>query len=122
MVINNKLKYLFDKNNNNNIFNIVNKYENDNNINYNIKYNIIKKKNTKSEQQPVESILQSLKCPISYEIMSDPVITSDGFTYERSSIERWFIDHNTSPMTNKILVNKLLIPNIILRNLIELYN
>lgn len=29
----------------------------------------------------------------------DPVITSDGFTYERKSIERWFQIHGSSPLT-----------------------
>lgn len=28
-------------------------------------------------------------CPISSEMMQDPVSTVDGFTYERNNIERW---------------------------------
>jgi hypothetical protein len=28
-------------------------------------------------------------CPISSEVMEDPVSTVDGFTYERKNIERW---------------------------------
>jgi hypothetical protein len=38
--------------------------------------------------------------PISQSIMTDPVICEDGFTYDRSSIEKWFVEHDTSPMTN----------------------
>ena len=45
------------------------------------------------------------KCPISQHIMTDPVVCSDGHTYERSYIEKWFSKKNTSPLTNKILPN-----------------
>ena len=43
-------------------------------------------------------------CPITHEIMVDPVMCEDGFTYERSAIMEWFAkDKNTSPMTNSVL-------------------
>lgn len=51
-------------------------------------------------------------CPILQEIMSNPVKTVDGFTYERSAIERWFCNRLTSPLTglplksNKLVTNK----------------
>ncbi|XP_020246252.1 E3 ubiquitin-protein ligase PUB23-like [Asparagus officinalis] len=40
-------------------------------------------------------------CPISLQIMKDPVTAVTGITYERSSIERWlFVDNNTAcPVT-----------------------
>ncbi len=42
-------------------------------------------------------------CPITSEIMEDPVICEDGFTYERSAISAWFLrDKKTSPMTNMV--------------------
>ena len=44
----------------------------------------------------------------------DPVIClGDGFTYERSCIERWFSGHSTSPKTNAVLTaeGKRLTPN-----------
>jgi hypothetical protein len=50
-------------------------------------------------------------CPISLEIMEDPVICSDGNTYERREITRWLVSHDTSPKTNMILANKNLIAN-----------
>lgn len=50
--------------------------------------------------------------------MRDPVFTSDGHTYERSAIERWLIDHGTSPQTNLRLSNKEVVPNHSLRTLI----
>ena len=39
-------------------------------------------------------------CPISTSVMIDPVITSDGQTYDRENIMRWFAANNTSPLTN----------------------
>uniref|UniRef100_A0A6C0E6Q6 U-box domain-containing protein n=1 Tax=viral metagenome TaxID=1070528 RepID=A0A6C0E6Q6_9ZZZZ len=62
-------------------------------------------------------------CPISYEVMKDPVICSDGHSYERSAIQEWFDrGNNTSPKTNVRLSNRNLIPNIALRQAIEAYN
>lgn len=54
-------------------------------------------------------------CPISLEMMKDPVICEDGITYERDAISQWFETHNTSPKTNAILYSKNLIPNIALK-------
>jgi hypothetical protein len=31
-----------------------------------------------------------LECPLTMEVMRDPVITADGQTYERAEIEKWF--------------------------------
>jgi hypothetical protein len=55
----------------------------------------------------------------SCEIMEDPVIASDGITYNRSEIEELFKKHDTSPKTGEILKSKNLIPNISIRNAIE---
>ena len=64
-------------------------------------------------------ILSSFNCPISHEIMNDPVICTDGQTYNRSSIENWFLRGNRiSPLTGAILSNLNLIPNIVLRSII----
>lgn len=54
-------------------------------------------------------------CPITQELMREPVVTSDGHTYERAAIQRWLRDHNTSPQTNRPLPSKQLLPNIALR-------
>lgn len=42
-------------------------------------------------------------CPITIAPMADPVMLGDGFCYERSAIERWLFDNDTSPMTGKTL-------------------
>jgi hypothetical protein len=40
-------------------------------------------------------------CPITMEVMRDPVIAADGHTYEREAIENWLRrGHRTSPQIN----------------------
>ncbi|PIA49362.1 hypothetical protein AQUCO_01300291v1 [Aquilegia coerulea] len=59
-------------------------------------------------------------CPIFQEIMREPRIAADGFTYEAEAIKGWLDGgHNTSPMTNLKLANCDLIPNHSLRSAIE---
>ncbi|KAL7384467.1 hypothetical protein ABVT39_002856 [Epinephelus coioides] len=51
-------------------------------------------------------------CPITRELMKNPVIAADGYSYERESIESWIRgDNKTSPMTNLLLQTTLLTPN-----------
>ncbi|XP_020232324.1 U-box domain-containing protein 17 [Cajanus cajan] len=58
-------------------------------------------------------------CPISLDLMRDPVIISTGQTYDRSSISRWMEEgHTTCPKTGQMLANTRLVPNRALRNLI----
>jgi hypothetical protein len=58
-------------------------------------------------------------CPITRDIMQDPVFTLDGHTYEREVITEWFRTNNTSPITNAVLRDKTLIPNYALKSRIE---
>ena len=59
-------------------------------------------------------------CPITKELMTDPVTTADGHTYERSAIEETFVAINTkSPLTGKQLISGRLYPNIALKNMIQ---
>jgi len=60
----------------------------------------------------------SIICPITQEIMVDPVIAFDGQTYEKSAIEEWFKDNNKSPSNGTELSSRLLISNHTLRKLI----
>ena len=64
----------------------------------------------------------SFICPISQQIMKDPVITPHGITYERSSIESWIDKKSTCPITRKPLKKIDLIPNYSLKNAIQNYN
>ena len=58
-------------------------------------------------------------CPITAEIMTDPVTTLDGFTYERAAITEWLRTKDTSPKTGATLESKVLIPNYNLRSMIR---
>lgn len=59
-------------------------------------------------------------CPIFQEIMKDPHIAADGFTYEGDAISGWFNSgHKTSPMTNLKLEHTQLLPNNALYNAIQ---
>ncbi|KAK0158268.1 hypothetical protein PV328_009292 [Microctonus aethiopoides] len=58
-------------------------------------------------------------CPITHEIMHEPVICSDGFIYEKAAINEWFLcGKYTSPMTNESLNDTSITPAIALRNAI----
>ena len=65
------------------------------------------------------SVNPNFLCPITYEVMKDPVIATDGYTYERSAIEEWFKYRQSSPMTSLLLSSKLLLPNHTLKSLIN---
>ena len=50
-------------------------------------------------------------CPITQEMMVDPVFTTDGHTYEKAAIQRWLTQKRTSPLTGALLSSNNLIPN-----------
>ncbi|GJP40350.1 hypothetical protein CLOM_g24623 [Closterium sp. NIES-68] len=59
-------------------------------------------------------------CPITCELMADPVMVVTGQTYERSSIRQWISEgHRTCPITRMPLGNIELVPNYALRNAIR---
>ncbi|EOD06267.1 hypothetical protein EMIHUDRAFT_60133, partial [Emiliania huxleyi CCMP1516] len=58
-------------------------------------------------------------CPITTEVMSDPVMATDGHSYERKQIERWLATKSTSPMTGEALEHSILTPNHALRGRIR---
>jgi Mg-chelatase subunit ChlD len=63
---------------------------------------------------------QNFLCPITQALMMDPVIGSDGITYERSAIEAWFaMGKTTSPMTRQPMASTSLVPNYALKAMIE---
>jgi hypothetical protein len=63
----------------------------------------------------------SFYCPISQQCMHDPVVLSDGHSYERKYIERWLETHRTSPVSGLQLPQGGLYTNHALRNAIEEY-
>ena len=72
------------------------------------------KDNTKNILEGIDSFL----CPITREIMEDPVVAKDGHTYERESIEMWFRNNSRSPKTNSEISTEL-VPNYALKSAIE---
>ncbi|KAL5727156.1 hypothetical protein ACHQM5_000382 [Ranunculus cassubicifolius] len=59
-------------------------------------------------------------CPISLDLMHDPVIVSTGQTYDRYSIFRWMEEgHCTCPKTGQMLAHIRLVSNCALRSLIN---
>jgi hypothetical protein len=71
------------------------------------------------EASKAVEVLHEYKCPITAEIMTDPVCTADGFTYERTAIAEWLRTNDTSPSTGVRLACKRLIPNITVRCLLQ---
>ncbi len=57
-------------------------------------------------------------CPISGEIMRDPVSVATGHTFNREGIAQWLSNHNTNPVTGEILQHKELAPNWSLKSMI----
>lgn len=67
-------------------------------------------------------IPDDFRCPISLELMKDPVIVSTGQTYERSCIQKWLdAGHKTCPKTQQTLLHTSLTPNYVLKSLIALW-
>lgn len=58
-------------------------------------------------------------CPISMQLMKDPVTISTGITYDRQSIEKWLFKNTTCPVTRHPLSAVDLTPNHTLRRLIQ---
>ncbi|XVE77149.1 hypothetical protein DITRI_Ditri13aG0038200 [Diplodiscus trichospermus] len=59
-------------------------------------------------------------CPIFQEVMQDPHVAADGFTYEAEALRGWLDSgHDASPMTNIKLAHCNLVPNLALRSAIQ---
>ncbi|XP_065004788.1 U-box domain-containing protein 16-like isoform X2 [Musa acuminata AAA Group] len=59
------------------------------------------------------------RCPISLDLMRDPVVVATGQTYDRESIDRWIgSGHATCPKSGQALPYLELLPNRALKNLI----
>ena len=60
-------------------------------------------------------------CPITTELMADPVMAADGHSYERSAIMEWLATNNTSPLTREVLEHKQVIANRTLKKAIQTF-
>ncbi|VEB32405.1 Ribosomal protein L16/L10E [Legionella sainthelensi] len=58
--------------------------------------------NVESIPTILQLIVQSFECPITHELMQEPVLcTLDGRTYEREEITQWLAAHRSSPITRE---------------------
>jgi len=79
------------------------------------------------EDSTVLVIPDGLECPITSELFKDPVMCTDGHTYERAAILAWFEEQRkhkpdlTSPMTNAVLESDKVFPNFALRKQCEAF-
>ncbi|CAA2967514.1 U-box domain-containing 9-like [Olea europaea subsp. europaea] len=61
-----------------------------------------------------------LRCPISGELMKDPVVLASGQTYDETFIQKWLKDgHQTCPTTDHVLPHTLLTPNHLVKKIIS---
>ncbi|KAK8941001.1 U-box domain-containing protein 17 [Platanthera zijinensis] len=68
----------------------------------------------------VLNIPDEFRCPITLDLMKEPVIVATGHTYDRSSISRWLNSgHQNCPKSGQKLIHMALIPNYSLKSLIE---
>ncbi|XVE94393.1 hypothetical protein REPUB_Repub02eG0004800 [Reevesia pubescens] len=77
------------------------------------------------ERLHIEPIYDAFVCPLTKQVMRDPVTLENGQTFEREAIEKWFKECRESgrklacPLTLKELKSTDLNPSIALRNTIE---
>ena len=77
---------------------------------------VLEPKNDTSADSPPKEFV----CPLSSELMRDPVVISSGETYEREAIAKWFRDGNDfCPRTGKKLTNLAMVPNSCMKSLIS---
>jgi U-box domain len=63
---------------------------------------------------------QEFCCPITHDLMRDPLMCRNGISFERSAIVRWVLNHeNTCPLTRHELGPRDLVPNRALQAQIE---
>jgi hypothetical protein len=67
-----------------------------------------------SDNTPTQTRLpvpDSFKCPISHDLMVDPIVDPEANTYDRASIEQWLVRNPTSPITRSRMTKDDLTPN-----------
>ncbi|KAJ8748228.1 hypothetical protein K2173_000636 [Erythroxylum novogranatense] len=79
----------------------------------------MRKRSLSLELREAMTCPEEFKCPLSKELMRDPVILSTGQTYDRPFIQKWLKAGNrTCPLTQQVLSHTLLIPNHLVREMI----
>mmetsp|Transcript_16805 Transcript_16805/g.38680 ORF Transcript_16805/g.38680 Transcript_16805/m.38680 type:complete len:109 (+) Transcript_16805:278-604(+) len=87
-----------------------------------------KKKKNDGEEEGKRGLSSLIRCPISGNIMVDPVVAADGHIYERLVIQEYFVrareDGNqqvVSLVTGEPLVHCLLVPSVAVKDVAAQY-
>lgn len=72
----------------------------------------------------IEPLYETFYCPLTKQVMDDPVTIESGVTYERKAIADWFEEFETSqdifcPTTGQKLLNRVLRTNVALKTTID---
>ncbi|XP_010464356.1 PREDICTED: U-box domain-containing protein 9-like [Camelina sativa] len=68
----------------------------------------------------VSSCPDEFRCPLSNELMRDPVVLASGQTYDKLFIQKWLSSGNrTCPKTQQVLPHTALTPNLLIRDMIS---
>lgn len=68
---------------------------------------------------PDMQVPRSFYCPLTEDIMMEPVLDNNGTTYERVAIEAWLQHFKTLPETNQSMLASSLIPNKAMQDVIH---
>ncbi|KAF3777400.1 U-box domain-containing protein 9 [Nymphaea thermarum] len=80
----------------------------------------LKLRRTLSQRLESAAVPEQFICPISSELMKDPVVLATGQTYDRAHIQAWLNNgHRTCPRTQQVLSHLILTPNYLVRNMIQ---
>ncbi|KAH9492407.1 WD repeat, SAM and U-box domain-containing protein 1 [Bulinus truncatus] len=69
--------------------------------------------------EELNNIPEEFLCPITHEIMKEPVIASDGYTYDKQAILNWIENEQRSPMTNMLLTSTDVVLNRTVKMMIQ---
>lgn len=68
-------------------------------------------------------IEKHIRCPLSNKIFKNPVVASDGFTYEKENIQEYLRNNPSrkSPITDVVIINDVLIENLFVKHIVTLF-
>ncbi|KAL0900647.1 hypothetical protein Bca101_084608 [Brassica carinata] len=77
-------------------------------------------KSSSLEMLETVSCPDEFRCPLSNELMRDPVVLASGQTYDKLFIQKWLSSGNrTCPKTQQVLPHTGLTPNLLIRDMIS---
>ncbi|XVF30938.1 hypothetical protein REPUB_Repub16aG0102100 [Reevesia pubescens] len=79
----------------------------------------LKRKNPVGTGMDDPVIPKKFKCPLSGQIMTDPVILITGQTYDRPSIQKWLNEAGKCDLSRQVFSHTILTPNCLVRELIS---